>query len=1217
MHEQALREISLASLSLQTLDPVSNVAFSTREELLWSGTSTGRIHVQAVPSLQQYSTVQAHKHAISSMVALGPNLLTVSSAAVRLHASSGLPCWTYSDLPAAPGACSPDVQSSGRALVGLQNGSILTLDISTGQCSSQADTGCSGITRMQAPTGHGLVALGTSSGQVALADPQSGMKATSPLTAHAGGLLALDCREDLLVTCGMGMRLGQAVADSYVKVFDVRVLPRMLGSYPFTGGTPALLRFHPKFSSTLLVASAKGAFTLADVNGPAFHPSYQVSTEGDLLTCIAISTSGEAIAFGGSGGYVHLWSMQDHPRVNLSSSRLVMPAFNPPVATPLREEDSFANAATYPSQEGSLLSEAPEWDAAVRNWMKCPPRIIHASLQASMKQRDFVGHNRTRFVGLENDIANCYANSLLQVLYFIPAMRQALLTTIPDANTEFSLVDELALLVRMLSTARGGAVAASNVLRALRQSRQAAALGLLEGHAQASHGNTDIEVEANKDRNLRTQCLGGDRALATRDVRTFQVDLQYPPAKERPTSQPSPKPKSKQPKAAPAAQLQPGYPLPAFAPGASRPQFAELLTASLHQRNETRAWFDEAHGYQYVQQSRLPVGLPQVLAVSCGMFDRQDVVWWQPWQDTASAEEQQERPWLPFAIQVRASPGEEGAVSIWEGDDAAELEQRAADASATDPAMWATYELTALVAHIQAEDSDASDALAAEGHLVAHIKVLPAYASSAHGVAASPLASESPGQSPMQPFIATRAPSNPLMGRRRSFSATPTSRRPSQDVVEAAIDQLSADAQPNTQEATAESGLPQLPETLSDEQSTPRSQLSSASSLDSATAAGLATDDPGESRGLEETSEGNAAGAEQQAEASEMGRLPSFPATFKRLTLSAERTSSSQHLAPSSATRPSSAHTASQTAGAQWVLFNDICILAEDAKDVRQLHGSSVVPCLLYYTQVNTLQGLAARRPASPPAPVLTPQQFQRLSNAAPLQGLKAGMEKPTFQPLAGHEMPVRGMLLALDAEFVALSMPSKTQGGLHARPARLALGRVSVVRGAGPQAGLPLLDDYIRASEPVADHLTKYSGIKEGDLDPALSRKRLVTAKAAYLKLRYLVDCGCVFIGHGLKKDFRMINIIVPPEQVLDTVELFHFKRQRKLSLRFLAAYLLQSDIQSATHDSIEDARTALLLYKEYEKHVTAGTLRDKLLEIYRWGKQHGWDATALIKKP
>ncbi len=34
----------------------------------------------------------------------------------------------------------------------------------------------------------------------------------------------------------------------------------------------------------------------------------QVMTEGDALVDCAISSTGEAIAFGGSGGYAHLWS---------------------------------------------------------------------------------------------------------------------------------------------------------------------------------------------------------------------------------------------------------------------------------------------------------------------------------------------------------------------------------------------------------------------------------------------------------------------------------------------------------------------------------------------------------------------------------------------------------------------------------------------------------------------------------------------------------------------------------------------------------------------------------------------------------------------------------------------------------------------------------------------------------------------------------------------
>ena len=160
------------------------------------------------------------------------------------------------------------------------------------------------------------------------------------------------------------------------------------------------------------------------------------------------------------------------------------------------------------------------------------------------------------------------------------------------------------------------------------------------------------------------------------------------------------------------------------------------------------------------------------------------------------------------------------------------------------------------------------------------------------------------------------------------------------------------------------------------------------------------------------------------------------------------------------------------------------------------------------------------------------------------------------------------------------------------------------------PKRLTPIINDYIRAVEPVHDYLTRFSGLVPGDLDPLTSKRHIVRLKHAYLKLRYLIDAGCVFVGHGLKQDFKMINVVVPPGQIVDTVELFHFKRQRKLSLRFLASYLLHADIQKDTHDSIEDARTAVRLYEKYLEMRKDGeeAFREKLLEIYRFGKQHGF---------
>jgi PAB-dependent poly(A)-specific ribonuclease subunit 2 len=218
-------------------------------------------------------------------------------------------------------------------------------------------------------------------------------------------------------------------------------------------------------------------------------------------------------------------------------------------------------------------------------------------------------------------------------------------------------------------------------------------------------------------------------------------------------------------------------------------------------------------------------------------------------------------------------------------------------------------------------------------------------------------------------------------------------------------------------------------------------------------------------------------------------------------------------------------------------------------------------------------------------------------------------------------ERPLPGSPVGIDAEFVALQREEieiKADGTRETiRPSRLGLARVSVLRGQGPDADLPFIDDYIAITEPVVDYLTQHSGISPGDLDRQTSQHILVSLKVAYKKLWLLLNLGCIFVGHGLIKDFRTINIHVPKAQVIDTVDLFYIaSRQRKLSLRFLAWLLLKEDIQTETHDSIEDARTALKLWRKYQEYLSEGQgrLEDVLEWVYRKGAETRFKAPGKV---
>jgi len=221
-------------------------------------------------------------------------------------------------------------------------------------------------------------------------------------------------------------------------------------------------------------------------------------------------------------------------------------------------------------------------------------------------------------------------------------------------------------------------------------------------------------------------------------------------------------------------------------------------------------------------------------------------------------------------------------------------------------------------------------------------------------------------------------------------------------------------------------------------------------------------------------------------------------------------------------------------------------------------------------------------------------------------------VNQPRLPPMPDPSVPALpgpGDVVALDAEFVAVALEERrpsARGAVITARARLAPARVSVLRADGST----LFDDWVCPAEPVVDHLTRFSGVKPGELDPATSRRRLVAERAVALKLRALVDLGVVWVGHGLRSDFAVLGICPPERLVRDTASLYCGLDGRVRKLKTLAAVVLGRQIQtdSAGHSSVEDALAALMLYRRHGELTAAGdgALRAELHRVEEAAAPH-----------
>ena len=161
----------------------------------------------------------------------------------------------------------------------------------------------------------------------------------------------------------------------------------------------------------------------------------------------------------------------------------------------------------------------------------------------------------------------------------------------------------------------------------------------------------------------------------------------------------------------------------------------------------------------------------------------------------------------------------------------------------------------------------------------------------------------------------------------------------------------------------------------------------------------------------------------------------------------------------------------------------------------------------------------------------------------------------------------IPGRYIALDCEMVGTG-PDPERGSQ--------LARVSIVNFHGMQ----VYDSYVLPRLPVTDYRTAVSGIRPHHLRPTHARsfKEVRSDVQVFLK-------GRVLVGHAIKKDLNMLMLNHPANDIRDTSRHPPFRERvmgRTPSLKRLAKELLGLNIQTGEHSSVEDARVAMLLYKQ-----------------------------------
>ncbi|NWW48834.1 REXO4 exonuclease, partial [Pedionomus torquatus] len=193
--------------------------------------------------------------------------------------------------------------------------------------------------------------------------------------------------------------------------------------------------------------------------------------------------------------------------------------------------------------------------------------------------------------------------------------------------------------------------------------------------------------------------------------------------------------------------------------------------------------------------------------------------------------------------------------------------------------------------------------------------------------------------------------------------------------------------------------------------------------------------------------------------------------------------------------------------------------------------------------------------------------------------GLETGPSKESVEQVLVKEKASEGLTraVAMDCEMVGVG--PKGEDSIVAR--------VSLVN----QFGKCIYDKYVKPTEEVTDYRTAVSGIRPENINTGEDFKTVQKEVADILN-------GRILVGHALRNDLKVLFLDHPKKKIRDTQRYKPFRQRVKTtrpSLKLLCEKLLNVQVQTSEHCSIQDAQAAMRLYT-LEKKKWEAAVKNKL---------------------